>query len=352
MPIKRLQKSGQAQFPNIGKLRKGAERPESGNRPGTDLEYFRFTTDDERAAKMFAAAYGDEPADINVYLPFKTADENFSSWQEKWVAGGLEHRCDGETCVRWLDGDHYSEKPIPCPGGCKEVGRLMVIIPELQRLAYVTVETHSINDIINIDDNLRAVEALAGSLEGIPFNLRREPHQISTPGASGKRVRREKWLITIEVDPVWAAQRLTAMHTAAIASIGHNAAPMLTDNDIDEITVLDAGHDESAYVGMATDEDKAAMQAAVADAIDEDHPAAISQDDQVMIDAQVAVWDGMSINEIKSWAIEHGWCANTNEAGDMMNLAKIDTLGDADKRITANTARAVKQAFAVIGMTA
>jgi hypothetical protein len=231
MPIKRLQRTkGHPQFPNIGKLRKGGERPSSGKAPGKDLEYFRFTSDDERAVAMFEAAYGKEPQAINVYLPMPTTDENFSSWQEAWVAGGLQHRCDGETCTIWLKPDGtYSQEPKPCPGGCKEVGRLMVIIPELQRMAYVTAETHGIWDIITIDERLRAVESVAGSLTGIPFILKRVKKNVSTPGKDGKRVRRDKWMIDIEVDPVWAAIRLDSMHRQALTAASGNV-PMLVDS--------------------------------------------------------------------------------------------------------------------------
>ena len=104
MAIKRLQR--EAQFPCIGKLRKGGKK--TPKKPGEDLTYFRFDTDDERAAEMFEQAYGKEPDTLPVYLPNQTVDGNFQAWQEAWLSGGLQHRCDGETCVLWLDGDKYS----------------------------------------------------------------------------------------------------------------------------------------------------------------------------------------------------------------------------------------------------
>ena len=243
MAIKRLVR--EASFPCIGKIRKGGVKPENGKAPGKDLTYFRFDTDDERANKMFHAVYGPEPSEINVYLPYQTAEQNFSCWQEAYLAGGLQHRCDGETCVIWLmpDGKKYSTEPKPCPGGCKEVGRLMVIIHELQRFAYVAVETHSINDIITLQENLQAVELLRGDLRGIPFVLKRRPKEISTPAGDGKRSRREKWLLSIEVDPAWAALQLDSMHRAALTVSGvTDESRMLTtsyveDDDDDVVTV-------------------------------------------------------------------------------------------------------------------
>ena len=254
MPIKRLQR--QAQFPCIGKLRKGGKkRPGKNGKEqfGEDLTYFRFDTEDERAAKMFAAAYGPEPDTIAVYLPYPTTAENFSAWQEDWLAGGLQHRCDGETCVMWLDTKigSYHTSPKPCPGGCKPVGRLMVIIPELQRFAYVNVETHSQWDIMTLEENLLAVESLRGNLQGIPFILKRRPREISTPGPDGKRMRREKWLLSIEVDPAWAAVQLEYMHRAALTVGVVDEGHMLPVAD-DEIDVDMAEVEEDTAGHMAT----------------------------------------------------------------------------------------------------
>lgn len=238
MPIKRLQENRPAQFPCIGKLRKGGPKRQGKNGKeimGVDLNHFRFDTDDALAMQRFTEAYGEEPDTVTVFLPYVSTAENFSAWQEHWVGGGLRHRCDGETCVMWLDekSGTYRTDPIPCPGGCKETGRLMVIIPELQRFAYVSVETHSIWDIITLEENLQAIESLRGSLQGIPFNLKRRPREISTPGPDGKRVRREKWLLSIEVDPTWAAMQLDAMQRTALTAISAER-PALPDFQADD----------------------------------------------------------------------------------------------------------------------
>lgn len=287
MAIKRLVR--EAAFPCVGKLRKGGVKPESGKAPGKDLTYFRFDSDDARAVSHFRAAYGDEPAQVNVFLPHQTAAQNFSCWQEAYVAGGLTHRCDGETCVIWLDGTKYRTDPKPCPGGCKEVGRLMVIIPELQRFAYVTVETHSINDIIRLQENLQAVEFLRGDLRGIPFILKRTPVEISTPTADGKRARREKWLLSIEVDPAWAALQLESMHRAALTagSVTVDESRMLTTDYVED------DEDEEVVTTVAT------------------------------IPPTVAEWlnAGNPADMAKEWAVKSGACKNEFEAKN--SLKKI-----------------------------
>lgn len=304
MAIKRLAR--EASFPCIGKLRKGGAkqtREKNGKKYevyGEDLTYFRFDTTDERAAKMFHAVYGDEPSEINVYLPHQSAEQNFTCWQEAYLAGGLQHRCDGETCVLWLspNGKIYHTDPKPCPGGCKEVGRLMVIIPELQRFAFVTVETHSINDIMTLTENLQAVEYLRGDLRGIPFVLKRRPKEISTPTADGKRARREKWLLSIEVDPAWAALQLDSMRQAALTVNG--------------VTVDDSRLLSTAYVDEDDDEVEGEVVPTTGGHLEGDEPDTLP--------ALVAEWltQEKPGDAAKLWAVEIGAQDNVFAAGNSM----------------------------------
>lgn len=226
MPIKGLTDQG-ASFPRIGELRKGAPKPAQGNRPGADLQYFRFTSHSRDALNVFRTAYGDEPDRINVLLPYAGVDENFEAWQEEWGAGSLKHRCDGEFVVLLQRGGQYRQ-PAPgemkCPGGCKQVGRLKVIVPELGRLAYVVVLTTSVHDIIELHSNLTAYAALRGSLQGIPFILSRVPREISTPTNDGGRTRRTKWLLHLEAAPEWVQAQLSVMQTEALP--GSGATPL------------------------------------------------------------------------------------------------------------------------------
>ena len=230
MPIKGLtdRDSITPRFPRIGKLRKGGVKA-SANKPGPELDHWRFTSDRPGAETAFEAAYGGAAASVSVYLPYPTVEENFQTWKEAWKTGGLDHRCDGETCVIWLGPDaKYHRDPQPCPGGCKEIGRLEVIIPEMLQAGHigtVTMETHSLNDLISVMETLTKTAELRGDnplgLRGILFNLRRVPEQISVPGFgqnAGKRQRVEKWLVKIEpaVDWVQAQMALTRTDVQAL----------------------------------------------------------------------------------------------------------------------------------------
>jgi len=220
-PIRGLTDTARPAFPRLGKLRKGG--PKGERRPGEDLSYWRFTTDNPAIQHAFAESYGSEPQELDVLLPYAAIDDNFSAWKEHWMAGGLQHRCDGEVCTIWLTPDGtYSDEPKVCPGGCKEVGRLEVILPLLIRagfVGYVTLETHSLNDIIAIQSALLATKEHRGyeDMRGIGFVLRRVEETISTPGTDGKRVRRKKWLVKLEPAAQWVRARLEmAQHRAML----------------------------------------------------------------------------------------------------------------------------------------
>jgi len=249
MPIKGMTDQVRAQFPRIGTLRKGAPKPKDGNKPGQDLKWFRFVTDDAEAEAAFHAAFGDNPARINVMLPFGTTDENFDAWMEEWGAGSLKHRCDGETCIVWQEDGVYHEpgrcktcgevhETRPCPGGCKPTGRLMVIVPDLARLAYVQVLTTSKHDILELTANLRAAEDTARmmgrDLRGIPFILTRVPREISTPRGNGNRVRVEKWLLHIEPAPSWVALQIEAAQRMALPMLDAPAHELPEPNGDDD----------------------------------------------------------------------------------------------------------------------
>lgn len=224
MPIKGLTDRGAPTFPKIGDIRKGAPKKKNGQ-VGPDLKHFRYVPvgGEEEAAGIFLQVYGKEPREINVFLPFDEIDRNFEAFMERHTASALQCRGDGETAFMWRDkGGKIQKTPKKCPTpaceGCKETGRLKVIIPELRRLAYVVVHTTSIWDILELTANLEALRKLTGNgLKGIPLVLKRRPREISTPRkGSNKRFRQEKWLLSIEADQRWVAAQLRAMEAAAL----------------------------------------------------------------------------------------------------------------------------------------
>lgn len=253
MSIKGLTDNVLPAFPRLGKLRKGAAQ-ENG-RLGKEQSFWRFASERTDVSAAFTAAFGAQPVAITIYLPYTTVAENFTTWREEWTAGGMVHRCDGENMTIWrTPTGHYDSTPRPCPNAgqdkpaCKPVGRLTVIIPELIQagyVGYVTMETHSLNDLLSIQASLLAVAEARGhndmGLRGVPFVLRRVPELISTPGEDGKRVRRQKYLVKLEPLADWVALQLEASRKLAFGNEQRLALPdgrsvNTVTGEIDDIT--------------------------------------------------------------------------------------------------------------------
>ena len=254
-------------FPRLGKLRKGGEKTASGF--GPDLDHFRFVSERVEIQEAFYEAFGPEPRQISVYLPYETPDAAFPVWAELWGKTGLVHRCDGEMMTIWQDAGKYNRGAKPCSGGHKDndyrndaVGRLHLIVPELIQagfVGYVTLETHSKNDIIGILGVLQAAYNARRDLRGIQFVLRRIQESISTPGwgeRKGQRSRTDKWLVRIEPAAEWVAVQL---HLARAAQMNDGSGtddgigaemPALTEGD-----VLDA-NPVTGEINIPTDEQK------------------------------------------------------------------------------------------------
>ncbi len=248
MPIKGLTDSVQAAFPRIGKLCKGgpATRSTDGKmiRMGEDLDHWRFTSDQPEVVAAFEDAYGEAPVFVNAYLPYADVDRAFQTWKEKWAAGGLVHRCDGETMTIWQDDrGQYQRTPRPCDGGCDEVGRLALLIPELVSagfVGYVTAETHGLNDLLSIQASLMAAaESRVGNplgLRGIQWRLSRRKEKVSTPMANGKRGRRDKWLVKLEPAADWVQLQIQQAHAETMALPAPRVTePRVIDQDTGEI---------------------------------------------------------------------------------------------------------------------
>jgi len=240
MPIRGLstREDTTPRFPIIGKLRKGG--PKQGKRFGPDLDHFRFTSDDPEIEQEFHRIYGAEPDFLQVYLPFDTMEDNFSSWREQYGANGLvKIRCDGENWVNWVDGPRYMRGQKPCPFAYKDtghrcpkcelayVGRLSVILEPLWRAGHiglVTLETHSINDIGRIAGKLVQHEPLTGK----EFALFRRDTRIGVP-IKNRRAAVEKSLVYIELSQRWMVAQLEAAQDSAYAMLnGH--APRLPEH--------------------------------------------------------------------------------------------------------------------------
>lgn len=241
MGIKGLTDRGMS-FPEIGFIRKGKM---GDNRP-IDLQYFRVEIAEPESQEKFLALYGQEPTEIRIMFPFNEIEKNWDAWLEAYTAGRMVARSDGEKMLFWVDtgtgevivqqakdksgmevptpanwvvGNYKNKNGATIPIKLGPVGRMKVIIPELERMAYLTVHTTSYHDIASLSSQLEGFKTVnRGRLAGIPLILRRRPRMISTPDLKekGKRVRREKWLLSIEADPEWVKKQLVYMSKSAL----------------------------------------------------------------------------------------------------------------------------------------
>jgi hypothetical protein len=273
MPIKGLTDTVVPAFPRLGKLRKGGEKQQKRRSDGStyetygkDLPYFRFTSDRADVAAAFTRAYGEQPATLQVYLPYQRIEDNFSTWKEQWKSGGMVHRCDGVTMTIWQENGKYVQGAKPCPwkdnpdhkDACKEIGRLTVILPELWKagyVGYVTMETHSLHDIMNIQAALMATMEARGDnpmgLRGIEFTLRKSLEPVSTP-RDGNRVTEQKYLVRLEPMATWASLQLQAAQQVAMGML---PAPQVVNQTTGEI-VGDIEPPEDVEEGEYTEEIK------------------------------------------------------------------------------------------------
>lgn len=238
MPIHGVstRESLEPRFKSLGKLRKGG--PKKNGRFGDDLDHFRFTSEESVIVEAFYQAYGKEPSELVVFLPFDLMERSFSSWRELYGQNGLvKIRCDGENWVDWIEGpQHYHghkacdkefldpDNRCPrCP--LKPVGRLEIIIPKLWEAGHiglVTLETHSWNDIAHLSGKLVQYEPLTGK----PFNLWRERTTIGAPNEkTGKRMAVTKPLVRIELTDERLVDELEAAQRRSLAQV---QAPALT----------------------------------------------------------------------------------------------------------------------------
>jgi len=240
MPIYGLTDRGLA-FPCIGKIRKGAKKTKE-TEPGRDLDHFRveFDAGEDTTAEIFRKFYGDEPRTINFIFPPHSEMEDIASfWLEAYTAGRMVARSDGKVYTYRIDTNtgeimtlnginkttgkediydpgipagYYESKKrnSQVPIFCKPVGRMKLVIPELRRAAWLLASTTSVHDCINLSSQIQAYMTDYGNIANIPFVLKRTPRMISTPSLEDptKKVRREKWLLSIEVNPSWFGRLL------------------------------------------------------------------------------------------------------------------------------------------------
>lgn len=236
-------------FKEIARIYKGEERKRGQVEPGKPLPYFRikFKDGEDAAKSRFLEIYGGKPDRIHFRLPFPEIERCWDAYLEAYLKGGLIGRSDGRKWISLLD--YESDEWVVRNGELTEAGvdrgislqynpdipvtkwtdktgkewpvyakpyaRMRIVIPELRRLAYVTVITSSSNDIREISRELGGIklwaeQELSVPITKIPLILTKREQEFTYPTDGGRATRRG-YFIHVEPDPKWASVALDFM---------------------------------------------------------------------------------------------------------------------------------------------
>lgn len=233
----------------LGKLRKGAEK--QGNRPGADLDYFRFDTSDRALSQMFEGLYGDRPGDgyengIRFFFPSAEFEQCMPTMKAAYKGGTCYVLCDGENihgervAVKTKEGSRWVSHAAhrfpacrfpACLGNesCNAVGKLRIVIPEFKRFGVVEVVVGALNDLEHVSKQIAEIEDKVSQhgadLSMVPLIIYRQKREISTPKSVDKngvrsedRARRAKSLIEVSIAPEFFSKAIAARNSFALDS--------------------------------------------------------------------------------------------------------------------------------------
>lgn len=197
-------------LPRLGKVRLG-EMAEGKRGPyPSATDHFIF---DEQVPELLKH-FGDNCTEIPIIFPSDDEDVFFPTARASYKRSGLFCKCDdGETAKRiWVPptkdskGDTHGAEfvkqtgldledgemfELPCQGEhcpymqakqCKNLGRLLFMVPDVPRLGVYEIATTSYNSITNVLAIVRWVRDMVGTVAGVPFFLLLKPQQVQPDG--------------------------------------------------------------------------------------------------------------------------------------------------------------------------
>lgn len=242
--IKAHEQQLELRLPVIGKIRKGAPKPDRG--PGRDLDYFRL----DRAAPDVVAAWGDvlgkEPKSISGILPYSDPAECLSIWDELWKGKRLLWRGDGDRLHIKLEGNSYvryapgNGPAQPAAAGemvdklkVARVSRLRLLLPQLRIAGIFEIMSSSAIDADELWSNLMWIRSTVATLQGAPVTVFRAARQFNVPQDDGNTMVVTKHMLHMMLD----GRYLDALLPSPTAGL---LAPMQPPPAL----ALTAGHDE------------------------------------------------------------------------------------------------------------
>lgn len=228
-------------LPRLGKIRLGTKaKSQSGKEYPKALDHFNFTDVPE-----VEEIYGKECRELPVILPADDPNVFFPTARKAYRKCGLFCACDdGETAHRVFvkedkqgmaflesegrvvkDGAFYE---MPCPGEscnyfenkmCKNLGRLLFILPDVPRFGVYEIATTSYNSIVNLMSMTDAIRNAVGTVSGVPLHLLLKPMQVQPDGKA-------KTVYVLELEYRGSYQQLAGVGLK-IRAAGGGAAALL-----------------------------------------------------------------------------------------------------------------------------
>jgi Recombination directionality factor-like len=212
-------------LPRLGKIRLGVKQQGAGGREfPQDTDHFVLTDVPE-----VASVYGDAPKKLIAMFATNDPEVNFPTRLEAWKASSKQKMpdgspksilfcsSDGETATRLYVGERDAqghaivakmapdERPdegemfeFACPfracnyyenRGCRQVGRLNVLLPQVSWSGVYQIETSSLWAFGNVQDAIVWMHSIYGGRIALkPFELTREPVVMMPPELKGKSI--------------------------------------------------------------------------------------------------------------------------------------------------------------------
>lgn len=196
-------------LPRLGKIRLGEKAKGARGEYPKKLDHFNF-----KDVPEVAEVYGDDCKELPIVLPADDVSVFFPTARKAYRTSGLFCACDDGEIARRVrvpieangKGDHQGEafikaeglsvKPgemfeLPCPGEscdyferkmCKNLGRLLFILPEIPRFGVYEIATTSYNSIVNVMSMTEAIRSAVGTVAGIPLTLCLKPMKVQPKG--------------------------------------------------------------------------------------------------------------------------------------------------------------------------
>jgi hypothetical protein len=195
MPIKNL--TEEVRLPRLGRIRLGTKRPDG--KPQRE-DHFVLPRDHALYGQL-VARFGEEPRELRVVIPL----EDEEKWAEQYYRAysqtrGLICKGDGETATQMQDvktGELVNRdtgtivmEEVPCAGRdcehyrtktCKETLNLRFMLPDIPGLGVWEIDTHSVNNILNINSSAKIIRSAFGRVSMIPLILSFDPAMVRSP---------------------------------------------------------------------------------------------------------------------------------------------------------------------------